>query len=68
MLQGYRTIIFNLLMALAAAVRVLWPECPADEDISKYFDAIWMIVILVGNLVLRKFTTGPVGIKDPECK
>lgn len=68
-MQGYRTIIFNLLMALLAAVRVLWPDCPTDEEVIKYFDAAWVVLMPVGNLILRKwFTKGPIGVKDPVCK
>lgn len=68
-MQGYRTIIFNLLMSLLAVLRVLWPDFPADEDVIKYFDAAWVVLMPVGNLILRKwFTKGPSGVKDPVCR
>jgi hypothetical protein len=66
-MTGYRTIIFNLIMALAAVARIVYPEMiPTDEELSKFFDAIWAVVMVGGNLGLRVITKGPVGVKDPE--
>jgi hypothetical protein len=69
-MQGYRTIFFNLIMAATAIARSLYPEIvPPDEEITKFFDAIWAVVIIGGNIWLRIFITkGPVGITDPKCK
>jgi hypothetical protein len=66
---GYRTILFNLVMAAAAAARAIYPEImPSDEEISRFFDAIWAVIMISGNLGLRIVTRGPVGVKNPECK
>lgn len=68
-MQGYRTVIFNLIMAMAGVVRLLFVDfLPADEVITQYFDAAWPVITIVGNLVMRKFTKGPIGVKDPNCK
>jgi hypothetical protein len=67
MMQGYRTIVFNALMAVAALVRILFPNAvlPSDDDIIKVFEAVWAAVLLFGNVGLRFATKGPVGKKNP---
>jgi hypothetical protein len=70
-MQGYRTVIFNAIMALLALVRALFPDLIglSEDEIRTIFDAIWPAIIVLGNIGLRVFVTkGPVGMKDPECK
>lgn len=68
-MQGYRTIIFNLVMAAAAVARIVWPEImPTDEELIKIFEAFWGVAMVAGNLGLRVVTKGPVGVKDPTCR
>lgn len=70
MLKGYRTIIFNLvmpgLMILSTTGVIGAGESPTADEVNVFLDnldgvltAVWGI----GNLVLRKVTTGPVGSK-----
>ena len=70
-MTGYRTVIFNLVLAVIALFRMFFPDVvlPADDEINKIFEAIWAVIAIGGNLGMRIFVTkGPVGVKDPECK
>ena len=70
-MQGYRTIIFNAIMAVLALVRAVFPDLigVSEDEIKAIFDAIWPALIVLGNLGLRIWATkGPVGMKDPECR
>ena len=69
-MQGYRVLIFNAALAILALVRAIWPGMLqlSDEDFTRLFDAIWMLLAVAGNFGLRFVTKGPVGVKDPECK
>lgn len=66
MLKGYRTVLFNLIMGVAAlAVTLGYVEvAPSGDDVNVFLDhldAVLSAVWLVGNLILRRMTTTPIG-------
>lgn len=68
MLKGYRTIIFNLIMPglmILSTMGILGPgETPDAETVNQFLDNLdemLMAAWAIGNLILRKITTGPVG-------
>lgn len=69
MLKGYKTYIFNGLMALIMIARAFMPdaELPDDETVRSATDALvdnWdAFFLVVGNLALRAFTNSPVFFK-----
>lgn len=58
-MKGYRTIVSNVVMALAAVAAIWGLEIP-PEDLDKVTTGI-ISAIGVVNLVLRSMTTTPVG-------
>jgi len=68
-MKGYRTIIFNVIMAALAAIRILAPESvlPSDIDVNaalEAVDAALAAVLVIGNLILRAFTDSKIGKKE----
>jgi hypothetical protein len=69
MLKGYRTIVFNLIMMVIAALAMLLtpeqaaqlPDATAVNVALDHLDALLVFALGVGNLVLRRFTTTPIG-------
>lgn len=69
MFTGYKTIIFNFIMALIAIVGKLYPELilPSEEDITTILNAIeamWGSVLIVGNIILRFKTSTKIFKKE----
>lgn len=65
MLTGYKTYLFNGVMASIMIVRVVVPdaEVPSEgtvQGLVDNVDAMLVSLMVVGNLVLRAFTNGPV--------
>lgn len=69
-MQGYRTVIFNSILAIVALVRIIFPDTvlPSDEELTKILEAIWAAIVIIGNVGLRFVTKGPVGVKNPSCE
>jgi hypothetical protein len=68
-MKGYRTIIFNVIMAGLAALRILSPESilPSDVDVNAALTAVdeaIAAVLVIGNLILRAFTDSKIGKKE----
>lgn len=68
-MKGYRTIIFNLIMAAIAALRVVSPESvlPSDADVNTaltVIDSALTAVTVIGNLILRAITNTKIGKKE----
>jgi hypothetical protein len=64
-MKGYRTFVFNIIVALVALVRVAYPEyiAPSDMEINEFLDQLdmaIMVVLWVGNLGLRFITNTPI--------
>lgn len=63
MLKGYRTLIFNGLMALILGYKVLAPEAevPTEQEVGGFLDQVieyWdLLVATIGNIFLRFKTT-----------
>jgi hypothetical protein len=65
-MKGYRTIIFNVLMAIAAVTNSIWNTGFTDEQLGVAADGLNQLIlmaIVLGNIGLRFTTTGPVGKK-----
>lgn len=61
MLKGYKTVIFNLIMLVIAAIRIMSPESilPSDADINQWLnglDALLVLTVTLGNMILRAIT------------
>jgi len=68
-MKGYKTIVFNVIMAALAALRILAPESvlPSDVDVNAALDAVdaaLAAVLVIGNLILRAFTSTKIGKKE----
>lgn len=68
-LQGYRTLVFNAIMAGLLIMRAVYPEAelPDDKAISAVLDLLYNSVealTVVGNVILRAFTTTPIFKKE----
>lgn len=68
-MKGYRTIAFNVLMALIAILTALYPqaifpEAVAVEEIIEVVFAAVAGVTGIGNVLLRAVTNTPVGKKE----
>ena len=68
-MQGYRTIVFNAIMAVLILVRSAWPDLvvPTESDVNAFLsavDSIFAAIMVIGNLVLRFVTKTPVGQKQ----
>lgn len=69
-MTGYRTIVFNLIMAALVAIRAGWPDLivPSEADVNAFLnavDAVFAAVMVIGNLVMRFVTKTPVGQQQP---
>lgn len=60
--KGWRTIIFNVVAAIAAIAVIFGLEIDAETQ-TKIVEGL-VALLTVGNLVLRKFTDTPVGKKQ----
>lgn len=66
MFEGYKTIAFNVLMAIILIYRAFNPsaEVPGEAEVHSFIDQLlqhWdAVVTIVGNLVLRYFTKVPI--------
>lgn len=51
-------------------VRAQFPDMilPPDEEITKMFSTIWSAITIIGNIILRLITKGPIGNSNPDCK
>jgi hypothetical protein len=70
-LKGYRTVIFNVIMAGLLVLRGIFPdaELPDETAINTMLDGLLgsvEVITIIGNLILRAFTTTPIGQKVPE--
>lgn len=70
-LKGYRTVIFNVVMAALLVIRGVFPEAelPDETAVNALIDGILgsvEAITIIGNLILRAFTTTPIGQKYPE--
>lgn len=68
MLQGYRTVIFQLIMFGFAMVHMLAPnaELPDQDKVNQGVDAIMAAITfiwLVGGIIMRYLTKSPIGKK-----
>jgi hypothetical protein len=68
-MKGYKTIAFNLLMAVIAVLSALNPEAelPSSEDVQSGVDAVSAAVAAVwglGNILLRAITDTPIFKKE----
>jgi hypothetical protein len=71
MFKGYRTIIFNVAMALIVIVKAIFPdaEVPDGATVDSALAATEQVILavtLIGNLILRAFTTTPIFKKDTQ--
>lgn len=67
-LKGYRTVLFNVIVGLLLVWRAVAPgdEIPSESQVSTLLDSLYAsldAILVVGNIVLRKFTDTPVGRK-----
>lgn len=65
MLQGYKTVIFNVLMGIIMLVRALNPDAtvPGEESLHGAVDALDVALTAVwgvGNVILRAITSSPI--------
>lgn len=70
-LKGYRTMIFNGIMAVLVVFKYIYPdaELPDAAVIGSLLDGIIAnieAITVVGNVILRAFTTTPVFKKEPQ--
>lgn len=71
MLQGYRTIVFTLIMAALTTWRVLDPtaELPDETAINGAVDTVLLAITTVwgvGAIILRAVTKTPLGKKPDD--
>lgn len=64
-MKGFRTIVFNLILFLFAAIRVAYPEwvSPETGDVNAFLDKIdasFVSLLAIGNIVLRFITSTPI--------
>lgn len=69
-MKGWRTVLFNGLMGLFALLATTGviegsdaPDAGVINGLLDHIEAIIAIVTPIGNVILRKFTTGPIGTK-----
>lgn len=67
-LKGYRTVAFNVIVGLLMVWRAVSPadEIPSESQVSTLLDSLYAsldAILVVGNIVLRKFTDTPLGRK-----
>jgi hypothetical protein len=68
-MKGYKTLIFNTLMAVIAVVYALNPDAekPSIEQVHGAVDTVeaaWASVMVVGNAILRAVTTSAIFKKE----
>ncbi len=71
MLQGFKTVIFNVVMGVIMFVRALSPESelPTEEAVTTSVDALDAFLTAawaVGNLILRAVTNAPIFNRNKE--
>jgi len=64
-MKGWKTVSFNVIMAIIAAVYALNPDAekPSPEQVQGGVDAVevgFAAVMTVGNIILRAITTSPI--------
>lgn len=59
MIKGYKTVIFNVL----AAILPVMEAAGADLGLEGNGLALYALAVTIGNVVLRFFTTTPIGTK-----
>lgn len=64
-LKGYKTVAFNVIMAILPIVAILNPDAqlPSGETISQNLDVIfgaYATLTATGNLILRAVTNSPI--------
>ena len=59
-MKGYRTLIFNLL----AAILPIMEASGADLGLTGNAQQAYALFIVVGNVILRTYTTTPIAKKD----
>jgi len=71
MLKGYRTVLFNIVMAIVAMLQALGAfgdtKIPTSEDIGHAVDALDAVLVFfwgLGNIILRYYTTTQIGKKE----
>jgi len=66
--QGFKTIVFNVVMTLVAVVLAINPELAIDPGtVSQGLDAIWAGLAVfwgAGSVILRWLTTTPIFTKE----
>jgi len=63
-MKGWRTIIFNTVAGLIAAFELLAPVLMTPEFsglIPREWMPLYVLIVTVGNVYLRKITTTPMG-------
>lgn len=68
-MKGWKTVLFNVVMAIVASVYALNPqaEVPTAEQVHAGVNALevaWGSVLVVGNLLLRAVTTSGIFKKE----
>lgn len=68
-MKGYKTLIFNGIMAIVAIVHTLnadatLPGADAVQGVVDQFSTWFDGAVLVGNIILRAFTTTPILKKE----
>ncbi len=68
-MKGWKTIVFNAIMAVIAVVYALNPDAekPSTEQVQGAVDtaeAAWASVVVVGNAILRALTTSAIFKKE----
>lgn len=61
-MKGYRTLIFNALAAILPVLELLRENAVIPEQ---YMDE-YVLLVLIGNGILRYLTDTPVGNKEPQ--
>ena len=71
-MTGYRTILFNGIMALIFVLKQFFPEAVGslgESDVNAFLNAIDGVIgfiTVIGNVILRVMTKGPVFKKLPQ--
>lgn len=68
-LKGFKTVIFNLIMMVIMAVRLLNPEAELPDDasvdaVAQALDGTIATAWGIGNMLLRAITTSPIFTKE----
>ncbi len=76
MLTGYKTVVFNIVMALVMIIKTIWPQSQIDvsvDDFNRFYDALTIVITTiwaVGNIILRAISKTKIFSKATidECK